>query len=212
MTTIRLVGCAGLLALTWHTAAPAQSAYPQDWYVGFSGNSPHVAVDWGSGSRPDEGGHGLSLRGGVRLNRRFGVEIAVQNARDLTWTEDAELFVDRTTSFKAKSLEVSAMGTAPFCRIYEGIARGGLAYYDLSGQRVRTALGGAPRSESVSDRGLGYLVSFGIAANPKPKWRFRLEYQFFEFDEDFVFEGSAESAFVESITFGVDYRLGRSER
>jgi opacity protein-like surface antigen len=212
MTTIRLAVCAALLALTWHPSAPAQGIYPQGWYVGFSGNSPHAGVDWGSGSRSDEGGHGLSLRGGVRLNRRLGIEAAVQKARDLTWTDDGP-WHDVNTSFEANALEVSAVATGRFCRIFEGLARGGLAYYDLSGQRTFEDFGNpTTRSEHISDRGLGYLVSFGIAMDPKPKWRFRLEYQLVDFDEDFVSEESAESAFIETITIGMDYRVGRSER
>jgi opacity protein-like surface antigen len=148
----------------------------------------------------------------VRLNRHLGVEVAVQKARDLTWTDDGP-WQDVTTSFEARTLEVSAVATGRFCRNFEAIARGGLAYYDLSGQSMLENFGSpTTRSENISDRGLGYLVSFGIAMDPKPKWRFRLEYQMVDFDEDFVSEGSAESAFIETITIGMDYRLGRSAR
>jgi len=223
MITNRLVGCAGLLALVWHAAAAAQSADPHAWYVGLSGATTQVFVlrddSYEDSYQSGPAAHGQSLRVGRQLGSHFAAEFAVKQAGDLEWTEHFAsiegypgIYTAHTT-FEAKALEMSAIAAAPFGRVFEGTFRWGLTYYDLRGRRVLAdAFSAAPLSDSIREHGFGLLASLGLAVNPAPRWRVRLEWEFFDVDEDSVSAGGAESVSIEMVGLGVDYRFGGSER
>jgi len=211
-------GAMPLLGLLWTSAAVAQSNDPRGWYAGFAGGTIHAEVfrdpDWESGA--DE--TGLALRGGLRINRHFAVELAAQRADDVQWTEHFTTVAgypgiyDTSTTFDVGALQVSAVGIVPFGQIWEGIFRGGLAYYSLSGERMLDdAFGPATLSQSVSDKGSGLLLGFGLAVYATPKWRIRFEYEFFDIDEEFISAVYDEDASIDTVAIGVDYRLGKRE-
>jgi opacity protein-like surface antigen len=219
MITIRsaFAAAAALVASMWAAVAVAQSDY-RDWYVGFSGETTHPEVfrdpAWEAGA--DE--TGFSLRGGLRLTKGFAIEFAAQHADDLEWTEHFASvaghpgFYDATTTFDVTALQVNAVGIAPFGRIFEGIFKGGLAQYNLSGRRtLDDVYGPATLSQNVSDEGFGYLLGLGLAVYATPKWRVRLEYQFFDIDQDFLALAYGDDASIDTVTLGVDYRLGGRE-
>lgn len=218
-TRIALAGSAALLASMWQVHADAQGASAQDWYVGFSSDTTHVEVYRGLGWEAGADETGLSLRGGLRIKKRFAVEFAAQQADDLKWTEYFTSVVgqpgiyDATATFDVRALEVSAVGIVPFAGIFEGIFRGGLAYYDVSGrQELDDPFAGTTLSRSISEQDFGALLSLGVAVYATPRWRIRAEYQFFDIDEDFLAVAYSDGASVDTVAIGVDYRLGGSER
>ena len=221
MVTFRtaLAGIAMPLALSWATAAVAESDYPGGWYFGASVDETHVevfrSIDWEEGV--DEAG--FSLRGGLRIKKRFAVEFAAQRAGDLTWTEHFTSvpgypgFYDASTTFDLAAVQVSAVGVFPFGEIFEGVLRGGFAQYSLSGsQTLDDAFSAATLSLTLRDSGYGYLIGLGLAVHATPKWRIRLEGQFFEIDRSFLAVTYAEEVSVDSVTIGIDYQLGQRSR
>ncbi len=206
------------LAFLWTAAAVAQSNDPRDWYVGLSGDTTHVEVfrdpDWENGADQT----GLSLRGGLQISRHFAVELAAQQADGLQWTEHFTSVAgypgiyDASATFDVSALHVSAVGIVPFGQIWEGIFRGGLAQYSLSGEQVLDdAFSPATLSQSISDQGSGLLLGFGLAVYAAPKWRVRFEVEFFDIDEDFLAVVYGEDASIDTVAIGVDYRLGKRE-
>jgi opacity protein-like surface antigen len=67
-------------------------------------------------------------------------------------------------------------------------------------------------SQGIDEQDFGYMLGLGLAVYAMPRWRVRLEYQFFEIDTSFLAATYAEEASVDSLTIGVDYGLGRRDR
>jgi opacity protein-like surface antigen len=212
-----------VLALSWHAAATAQGVYSDGWYVGLSGGTTQVGIFWDDSYddtyETGPGARGQSLRVGRQLGPHLAVEFGIQQAGDLVWTEPFTSvegypgIYNAHTTFEAKALETSGFVTLPFGRIFEGTFRWGLAYYDVRGERLLDdGFSAVSLSDSIGDQGFGVMGGLGLAVNPAPKWRVRLEWEFFDIDEDSVSAVGAESAHVEMVTIGLDYRLGGSER
>jgi opacity protein-like surface antigen len=205
---------AGLLAAGLFFA-PAHAEGPLDWYVGGATDDTHVEVlrdGWGYEASGSE--RGLSVRGGLRLNRNFELELGAMSASDLRWTESFssyQNYLTAHTTFDVKAINVSAVGKV-VGHTFEGYIKAGVALYSLDGGQVLDTLmipAAATRNVHASD--LDYLLGGGFFVKPSPKWRVRVEYQYFAVDRDFLGVSSGDDPSVDTFSIGFDYLLPKRQ-
>lgn len=201
---------AGALALA---VAAAEAAEPETWYVGASTDSTHVEVYRGFGWEPGGGERGLSLLGGWQVNRRFAVELAALRAGDLEWTEYlAEIpgYLTAHTTFDTTALQTSGVVNFEWGSTVEAYLKVGLAHYRVDGRQVLDTLTtDAALMRDVTADGSEYLLGAGLGIKATPKWRVRMEYQYFGLDRDFLGARAGDNPSIDTLAIGVDYRLGR---
>jgi opacity protein-like surface antigen len=192
-------------------ASPAHAAEPKSWYVGASTDRTHVEVYRGFGWQVGHEERGLSVRGGWQFSEHFALELATLSAADLFWTEyliDHPGGITAHTTFDAKALHVSAVGSMQWGEVFEGYVKAGLAPYSLDGRQVLDDLfNDAVQTRDVSASGSDYLLGAGLAMKPSPRWRVRIEYQWFSIDRDFLHARGDPS--IDTFAIGLDYQLPR---
>lgn len=205
---------AGLLAAGL-ILSPAHAEGPKGWYVGVALDDNHVEVfrdSWGYESSGSE--RGLSARGALQLNRNFELELGAMSASDLHWTEffaSYQGYLTAHTTFDVKAVNVSAVGKV-VGRTFEGYIKAGLAQYDIDGRQVLDTLfvdGAATRDVHAS--GLDYLLGAGFFVKPSPKWRVRVEYQYFAVEREFLGVSSGDDPSVDTLSIGFDYLLTKRQ-
>jgi opacity protein-like surface antigen len=197
-------------------AAQAQTeAQPQallanpNWYIGASTDDTHVEVFRGLGWEMGGSERGFSVRGGWRFHRNFEVEFGGLRASDLQWSEYlSTVALAAHTSFDVAALTASAVGKVHMGKTFEGYLKVGLAFYDVAGGQVLDTLrSNAAITRDVDDSGSDYLLGGGIAIKASPKWRVRLEYQYFGIDRDFLGVGGGDDPSIDTFSIGLDYQL-----
>jgi opacity protein-like surface antigen len=198
------------------TVAPAHALEPGGWYVGASTADTHVEVFRGLGWEPGGEQDGASARGGVRLKRHLALEVATLRSSGLEWTEYfAEIpgFLTSHTTFDATAVQATAVPTFPWGKTFEGYLKAGIALYDVDGRQVLdTLLTDAALIRDVDDTGTGLLLGAGLLINAAPKWRVRIEYQYFEIGAAFLGVGHGDDPSIDTFSIGIDYRLQRGVR
>jgi opacity protein-like surface antigen len=190
-------------------AAPAAAQDPQNWYVGGSTDDTHVEVFRGLGWETGASERGFSVRGGWRLHRNFDLELSGMRATDLKWSEYmSTVALAAHTTFDVTALTASAVGKVHLGQTFELYGKAGLALYDAGGHQVLDTLqerGASTRD--VDTGGSGYLLGGGVAIKASPKWRVRVEYQWFEIDRDVLGVGQGDDPSIDTFSIGVDYQL-----
>jgi opacity protein-like surface antigen len=199
---------AGALAVT-----PVRAAEPKSWYIGASSADTHVEVFRGLGWETGGEEHGIALRGGWQINRRFAVELGALRAGDLQWTEwlaNTPGGLTAHTTFDTTALQVSGVVSFHWGPIVEAYLKAGLAQYHVDGRQVLDDLWTrAAQARDVSASGSDYLLGAGLAVEATPYWRVRIEYQYFGLDRDFLGVGNGDDPSIDTFSIGVDYQLGR---
>jgi opacity protein-like surface antigen len=205
----------GSSALMIGLSLPAQAAEPKTWYVGASTNDTHVEVFRGLGWEPAGEERGFSLLGGWHVNRRFAVELGALRATDLEWTEYlAEIpgYFTAHTTFDTTALQASGVVTFQWGKTVEAYLKVGLAQYRVDGRQVLDTLRtDAALTRDVDASGSDYLLGAGLGIKATPKWRMRIEYQYFGIDRDFLGVRSGDDPSIDTFAIGLDYQLGRRE-
>lgn len=203
---------AAVAAISLNLMAPAGAAESPKWYVGASSDTTQVEVYRGLGWEMGGEQPGLSLRGGVELNRHFAVEMALLKANALEWTEyysDLPDYLTTTTTFDVRAASLAGIASMHFADIFEAYFKAGLTTYHASGmQKLDDVLGDTSLTRSASNSGSGYLLGLGLGADVTPKWSVRIEYQFFSIDRSFLGVSSGNDPTVDTFAMGVVYRLG----
>ena len=201
---------AGLLAAGLFLA-PAYAEGPMRWYVGAATDDTHVEVlrnDWGYETSGSE--RGYSFRGALQFTRNFELELGAMSASDLHWDEyfsGYQGYLTAHTTFDVKAVNVSAVGKA-VGQLFEGYIKAGVAHYTLDGVQVLDTLMTdevLTRDAHASD--LDFLLGAGFFVKPSPKWRVRVEYQYFAVDRDFLGVRSDGDVSIDTLSIGFDYRL-----
>jgi opacity protein-like surface antigen len=211
----RLRAFTGSSALLICLSLPAHAAEPNTWYVGGSTNDTHVEVYRGLGWETAGEQRGLSVLGGWHINRRFAVEFGALRATDLEWTEyfaQLQGYLTAHTTFDTTALQASGVVTFQWGNTVEAFLKAGLAQYRVDGRQVLDTLQtDAALTRDVDASGSDYLLGAGLAIKATPKWRMRIEYQYFGLDRDFLGVGGGDDPSIDTFAIGVDYQLGRRE-
>jgi opacity protein-like surface antigen len=205
----------GSSALLICLSLPAQAGEPNTWYVGASTTDSHVEVYRGLGWEPAGDERGFSLLGGWHVNRRFAVELGALRAGDLQWSEffaDVPGYLTAHTTFDTTALQASGVVTFQWGDTVEAYLKAGLAHYRIDGRQVldtlqtRSAL-----TRDVEASGSDYLLGAGIGFKATPRWRVRIEYQYFAIDRDFLGVRGRDDPSIDTFAIGLDYQLGRRQ-
>lgn len=199
-------GGAGLL-VAGLALSPAQAEDPRTWYIGAASDDTHVEVYrgyWEVGGSE----RGASLRGGWQFHRNFELELAAMRASNLQWSEYlGSVALAAHTTFDVTALQANAIGKVHWGETFEGYLKAGLAQYRVDGRQVLdTMQADAAYTRSVDASGAGYLLGGGLVIKASPKWRVRVEYQYFGIDRDFLGVRSGDPS-VDTLSIGVDYTL-----
>lgn len=204
---------AGLLAAGL-LLAPAHAEDPMTWSVGAATDDTRVEVirgGWGYESSGSE--RGYSVRGNLQFTRNFELELGAMSASDLHWTEYFSSYQDYLTAhttFDVKAVNVSAVAKV-VGQLFEGYVKAGLAYYDVDGRQVLdTLMIDAVATRDVHASDLDYLIGTGFFIKPSPKWRVRVEYQYFPVDRDFLGVRNSDDPTVDTLSIGFDYMLTKT--
>ena len=205
---------AGLLAAGVFLA-PSHAETPLSWYVGGATDDTHVEVlrdGWGYESSGSE--RGLSARGALQFNRNFELELGAMSASNLQWTEyfaSYQNYLTAHTTFDVRALNVSAVGKV-VGHTFEGYIKAGVALYSVDGRQVLDTLmtdAAAQRDVHASD--MDYLLGAGFFVKPSPKWRVRVEYQYFAVEREFLGVASGDDPSVDTFSIGFDYMLPKRQ-
>jgi hypothetical protein len=152
---------------------------------------------------------------GWRFHQNFGVELGYIDAGgmgfddslvyvpDLLGTYNTDVDLDVTAG------ELSLVGAFPFARIWEFYGRIGLAYWDAeSVQRLVPSFGGPVVHRTREDDGAGFLFGFGGGVTLASRLHLRLEYQFFDIDEDLLAGDDDDGASIDTFLLDAQYRFG----
>ena len=203
----------GLVAAGLCSAPACAQDESRGWFVGGATDDTHLEVlrgGWGYETSGSE--RGYSVRGGMRLNRNFDLEIGAMSAAGLNWTEYLTSYPDALvahTTFDVSAVNLSAVGKV-VGRVFEGYIKVGVAKYDIDGRQVLDTLfvdAAATRDVHASD--LDYLIGAGFFVKPSPKWRVRVEYQYFSVERDFLGVPSDDDPTIDSFSIGFDYMLAK---
>jgi opacity protein-like surface antigen len=210
----RLIAFTGTGLLTAALGTPAaDAAEPGSWYIGGSTDNTHVEVYRGLGWEPGGEERGVSIRGGWQFSPHFALEIGALRASDLRWTEyfsSIDGYLTSHTTFDTTALQVSAIGSMHWGSIFEGYVKAGLAQYRVDGRQVLdTLLTDAALTRDVSASGIDYLLGAGLAMKASPRWRVRIEYQYFGLDRDFLGVRGGDDPSIDTFAIGIDYQLPR---
>ena len=200
----------GLLA-TGLFLAPAHAQDPMNWYVGAATTDTHVEVFRGLGWETSGSERGVSVRGGWLFHRNFEVELGALRASDLQWSEYFSSYRDYLTAhttFDVTALHASAIGKVHLGETFEGYVKAGIAQYQVDGQQVLdTLMTDAALTRNVDASGSDYLLGAGLVIKASPKWRVRIEYQYFGLDRDFLGVAGSDDPSVDALSIGLDYSL-----
>ena len=204
----------GLLAAGLFVA-PAYAEGPLSWYVGGATDDTHVEVlrdGWGYEASGSE--RGFSVRGALQFNRNFELELGAMSASDLHWTEyfsSYQNYLTAHTTFDVKAMNVSAVGKV-VGHTFEGYIKAGLAQYNVDGRQVLdTLMTNAAATRDVHASDLDYLLGAGFFVKPSPKWRVRVEYQYFAVDREFLGVSSGDDPTIDTFSIGFDYVLTKRQ-
>jgi opacity protein-like surface antigen len=194
---------AGLFSATVH----AQD--PMSWYVGAASSDTHVEVYRGLGWETGGSESGFSLRGGWHFHRNFELELGALRAADLQWSESLSTIALRThTTFDVTALHASALGKIHMGQTFEAYVKAGLAQYFVDGRQVLdTLMTDAAQTREVDASGLDYLLGMGLVIKASPKWRVRVEYQYFGLDRDYLGVRGGDDPSIDAMSIGLDYTL-----
>jgi opacity protein-like surface antigen len=112
------------------------------------------------------------------------------------------------TTFDVTAVQASAVGKVHLGPTFELYGKAGLSLYDVGGRQVLDTLqerGALTRD--VDTGGSGYLLGGGLAIKASPKWRVRVEYQWFEIDRDVLGVGHGDDPSIDTFSIGLDYQL-----
>ena len=195
--------------------APAYAEGPIGWFVGGATDDTHVEVlrdGWGYESSGSE--RGFSVRGALQFNRNFELELGAMSASDLHWTEyfsSYQNYLTAHTTFDVKAVNVSAVGKV-VGHTFEGYIKAGVALYDVDGRQVLdTLLTDAAATRDVHTSDLDYLLGAGFFVKPSPKWRVRVEYQYFAVDREFLGVSNGDDPTIDMFSIGFDYLLPKRQ-
>ena len=65
----------------------------------------------------------------------------------------------------------------------------------------------AALTRDVDASGSDYLLGIGLVIKASPKWRVRVEYQYFGLDRDFLGVRAGDDPSIDTLSIGLDYRL-----
>ena len=207
-STLAAITATALLAGSL-AAAPAAAQDPKNWYVGGSTDDTHVEVFRGLGWEAGGSERGFSVRGGWHVHRNFDLELAALRATDLAWSEYlSTVALAAHTTFDVTAVQASAVGKVHLGQTFEAYGKAGIALYDVGGRQVLDTLQmQAAATREVDASGSDYLLGMGLAIKASPKWRVRLEYQWFEIDRDFLGVGNGDDPSIDTFSIGLDYQL-----
>jgi opacity protein-like surface antigen len=196
--------------------APAHAEGPIGWFVGGATDDTHVEVlrgDWGYEASGSE--RGYSVRGGMQFTRNFELELGAMSASDLHWTEyfsGYAGYLTAHTTFDVRAVNLSAVGKI-VGDVFEGYIKAGVAQYDVDGRQVLdTLLVDAAATRDVHASDMDYLVGAGFFVKPAPKWRVRVEYQYFALDRDVLGVRNSDDPTVDTLSIGFDYLLAKRQK
>jgi opacity protein-like surface antigen len=189
--------------------AQAQVQEDPNWYVGASTNNTHVEVFRGLGWETGGTERGFSVRSGWQFHRNFELELAALSASDLQWSEYmSTVALAAHTTFDMTALQASAVGKVHWGETFEGYLKAGIAQYNVAGRQVLdTMQTDAALTRNVDASGSDYLLGMGLVIKASPKWRVRVEYQYFGLDRDFLGVRGSDDPSVDTFSIGLDYRL-----
>jgi len=189
--------------------APAQAQDPKNWYIGASTDDTHVEVFRGLGWQTGGSERGFSVRGGWQFHRNFEVELGGMRASDLQWSEYlSTIALAAHSTFDVTALQASAVGKVHLGQTFEAYVKAGMSLYDVGGRQVLDTLQtDAAFTREVDASGSDYLLGGGIAIKASPKWRVRIEYQYFGIDRDFLGVGGGDDPSIDTFSIGLDYQL-----
>jgi opacity protein-like surface antigen len=200
----------GMLAASL-AMAPAQAQDPRNWYIGAATSVTNVEVYRGFGWETSGSEHGFFVRGGWQFHRNFEVELAGLRATDLQWSEYFATipgYLTAHTTFDTTALQASAIGKVHWGETFEGYLKAGMSEYQVSGRQVLDTLQtDAALARDVDGSGWDYLLGAGLVIKASPKWRVRVEYQYFGLDRDFLGVRMSDDPSVDSFSIGLDYTL-----
>lgn len=190
--------------------APAQAQDPRPWYIGAASDNTHAEVYRGYGWEVGGSERGASLRGGWQFHRNFELELAAMSASDLQWSEAfSSVALSAHTTFDVMALQVNAIGKVHWGETFEGYLKAGIAQYRVDGRQVLdTMQASAALTRDVEASGADYLLGTGLIIKASPKWRVRVEYQYFGIDRDFLGVRGGGDPSVDTMSIGLDYTLG----
>lgn len=193
---------------------PANAQDPMNWYLGAATNNTHVEV-LRSGLGWEMGGseRGFAVRGGWQFHRNFELELGALRASDLQWTESwssYQSYLTAHTTFDVTALHASALGKVHMGETFEGYFKAGVAQYQVDGRQVLdTLMTDTALTRDVDASGLDYLLGAGLVIKASPKWRVRIEYQYFMLDRDVLGVRAGDDPSVDTLSIGLDYQLPR---
>jgi opacity protein-like surface antigen len=200
----------GLLAAALFRA-PAYAQDPMNWYVGAATADTHVEVFRGLGWETGGSERGFAVRGGWHFHRNFELELGGLRTSDLQWTEywsGIQGYLTAHTTFDVMALHASAIGKVHMGQTFEGYVKAGLAQYFVDGRQVLdTLMTEAAATRTVDASGLDYLLGMGLVIKASPKWRVRVEYQYFGLDRDVLGVRGGDDPSVDTLSIGLDYTL-----
>ena len=198
---------AGLASAPAH-AEDAQASDTRNWYAGISTDNTHVEVWRGYGWEVGGSERGFAVRGGWEFHRNFELELAARHASDLQWSEYVStIALAAHTTFDVTALQASAIGKVHWGRTFEGYLKAGIAQSFVDGRQVLdTWQPDVDLSHDVDASGSDYLLGMGLVIKASPKWRVRIEYQYFGFDRDFLGVQTDDPS-IDTFSIGLDYRL-----
>jgi opacity protein-like surface antigen len=205
----------GLVAAGLFSAPACAQDKSRGWFVGGATDDTHLEIlrgGWGYETSGSE--QGYSVRGGMRLNRNFDLELGAMSASGLNWTEYLASYPDALvahTTFDVRAVNLSAVGKV-VGNVFEGYIKVGVAKYDVDGRQVLdTLFVDAAATRDVHASGLDYLIGAGFFVKPSPKWRVRVEYQFFAVDREFLGVSSGDDPTIDTFSIGFDYVLTKRQ-
>ena len=204
----------GLLAAGLFSAPTCAQGDPRTWYVGAATDDTHVEVFRGGYGWETSGSErGFSVRGGWQFHRNFEIELGALRASDLQWTEYFSSYQDYLiahTTFDVTALHASAIGKVHMGETFEGYVKAGVAQYQVDGRQVLdTLMIDAALTRNVDGSGSDYLLGAGLVIKASPKWRVRIEYQYFGLDRDLLGVRAGDDPSVDTLSIGLDYSLPR---
>ena len=202
------------------STAPARAQYGDGWYAGIAAGNSNIEVyrgGWFGFGFWEEGPSEASslVFGGYRLNEHLAFDVSYLRAGDLVWYEQDAIVTglpgiyDTTTVMDTSAFQLSALGILPFARIWEVYLRGGASWYSAAAmQEVVDYYDGQEfhRSFEADDR--GFLLGLGVGVTFSERWHVWLEYQYFDIQPELINVDQRDSATVDTMILGVDYRFG----
>lgn len=195
--------------------APAEI---RGFYLGAGlGRSEPASYDgdyWYSDTESGDGDTATSAFVGYRFHRFVAVEAAYLDSGTPGWDEQLvyvpqlQDYYNTDIDFDVTSSQLSVLGILPLARIWEVYLRGGLAFWEADGaRRFIPSFGGPAVGDAVDESGTGLLLGVGGGVTLLPGLHLRLEFQFFDVDDD-IYAIDDDSASIDTILVDLQYRFG----